>query len=971
MALPAKAPQANPQQTQAINAIHGPVLIIAGPGSGKTFTLVERVTNLIVNHGVSPEAILVSTFTEKAAQELLTRISNRLHSIGSKVNPNALEVGTLHSIFLRILEDHREFTRLKRNFTLMDQFDQQYFFYQRLSTYRAIEGVEAVIGPAEGQSSWHQAQTLCQWINKVSEEALDVDRLLSAEDGAAAALGGCYRLYQQQLDEGNALDFSTIQSEALRLLSEHPSVLEAIQSKYQYIMVDEYQDTNTVQEIIVMKLAAAHHNICVVGDDDQGLYRFRGATVRNILEFPAKFGAGECKQIYLTTNYRSDARIVELYNAWMAQTDWEGGDGQRFRFDKVVEAQNPTPAPYPTVFKVSGHDHADDWGDEVIAFLRHLRSKGILKDWNQAAFLFRSVKNERVVRLAEELEAAGIPIYAPRSAMYFDRTEVRLMVGALLFLFPQMKRLQVMPNGGRLAIWEDYYDPCLMEFAAELRKPENKLLFDWCRRTAAEHAALVSNANHAFAGLLYEMLQFPLFSRWLRDADETDVRDSRAARNLAMFSRLLGKFEYLHHVSVLTPDFLDKNLGDLFNRYLRFLKEGGIEEYEDETAYAPSGCVSFMTIHQSKGLEFPLVLVGSMDAVPRKQYDDLDVLLQERFYHRPPFEPMERTKTFDFWRLFYTAFSRAQNMLVLTCQENVASGRGQKNVPSRYLSSTYGGLPDWRSLDFDPAEITLASIKPVNLKNEYSFTSHVLVYEGCPQQYRFFKELEFAPVRKNAILFGTLVHQTIEDVHKTVLRGEEYKVTDEQVQLWFRTNYHHLTKRERVYLTPVAQEIALAHVRRYVQRERHNWHRLQDAEVEISLLKDAYILKGQIDLVRGENETVEIIDFKSERKPDLVGDREKLDRYRRQLQIYAHLVEEQLGQTVSRMHLYYTSEEAGNPYISFPNNKHAVNDTIAAVDAVVKRIEGKDFSMAARPAKACPECDLRSYCDMNFVARKC
>lgn len=131
-------------------------------------------------------------------------------------------------------------------------------------------------------------------------------------------------------------------------------------------------------------------------------------------------------------------------------------------------------------------------------------------------------------------------------------------------------------------------------------------------------------------------------------------------------------------------------------------------------------------------------------------------------------------------------------------QGNVPSGKGQRNVPSGYLSTTYGRLADWRSLEFDPAAIALASIKPVNLKNEYSFTSHVLVYEGCPQQYRFFKELEFAPVRKNAILFGTLVHQTIEDVHKTVLRGEENKVTDEQVQVWFRTNYHHLTKRERV-----------------------------------------------------------------------------------------------------------------------------------------------------------------------------
>lgn len=960
---------ANLQQQKAIDLVDGPLLIVAGPGSGKTFTLVERVVSLITQHGVEAEDILVSTFTDKAAHELLTRISNRLMEMGSKVNPNSLAIGTIHSICLRLLEDYREFTRLKRNFILMDQFDQQYMLYQRLSEYRELEGSEGIIGASDKTSAWHQAQTLTAWINKVSEEALDVDQLATSEDEAVAALGRCYQLYQQQLEEQNALDFSTIQSETLRLLTEHLDVLDEVRGKYRYMMIDEYQDTNAIQEIILMKISEKHQNICVVGDDDQGLYRFRGATIRNILEFPGKFPDGKCQQVHLTTNYRSDARIIELYNDWMTQTDWGDDGGNRFRFDKVVEPVTPAPADYPTVFKVSGENDADNWGDEIIDFLNDLRTKGILKDWNQAAFLFRSVSNAKVVNLANKLEDAGIPIYAPRSKMYFDREEVRLMIGALIFLFPQFPEARRLRTGNSMAIW-DYYDhTCFAAFAAELRKPENKLLLTWCRDKAIDHKSLSANADYAFSGLFYDLLQFPLFSRYIREADDSDVRDSRPARNLAMFSRLLTKFEYLHHISVLTPEYLDKNIRSLFNQYLRFLYDGGIEEYEEETAYAPSGCLSFMTIHQSKGLEFPLVMVGSMEAVPRKQYTELDELLQQRYFHRPPFEPIDRTKTFDFWRLFYTAFSRAQNMLVLTCQENAPSGRGQRNVPSRYLKATYDSLQSWRDMEFDPAKIDLSNIKPINIKNEYSFTSHILIFEGCSQQYRFFKELEFSPVRRSNILFGTLVHQTIEDIHKTVLRGEPEKVTEERIEGWFKANYHHLTKRERVYLTPVAQQIALDHVLRYTERERSNWGRLQEAEVEIALMKEHYILKGQIDLVRGEHGTVEIIDFKSEKKPDIHTERERLDRYKRQLQIYAHLIEEQVGQKVSKMHLYYTGEESGSPYVTYPHNPVSIEETINTVDAVVERIEHKDFGLDERPPKLCPECDMRAYCDQNFVKR--
>ena len=169
--LPTSGP--NPEQQQAIHTTEGPLLIIAGPGSGKTFTLVERIYYLISEKGILPERLFVSTFTEKAAAELITRISSRLAAADISVNLNEMYVGTFHSICLRFLEENREFTRLKRNFTLLDQFDQQYFIYQRLSEYQEIEGSEHIFCRLSA-FSWRGAESLMKWVNKVSEEALDL-----------------------------------------------------------------------------------------------------------------------------------------------------------------------------------------------------------------------------------------------------------------------------------------------------------------------------------------------------------------------------------------------------------------------------------------------------------------------------------------------------------------------------------------------------------------------------------------------------------------------------------------------------------------------------------------------------------------------------------------------------------------------------------------------------------------------------
>ncbi len=961
--------KANSAQLEAIQATEGPVLIIAGPGSGKTFTLVERIVYLITHKGIKPESLLVVTFTDKAARELTTRISNRLAEIGIQFNLNEMYLGTFHSICLRILEDYREYTRLKRSFTLFDQFDQQYFLYQRIREFHELPDAQLIMGD-EQLGRWAQSENLLKWLNKVSEEALEVSVLAAAHEPEIRALAMCFSKYQELLEEHNALDFSGIQFEALQLLEKHPEALVQLHDNLTYLMVDEYQDTNTIQERILLLLAGERHNLCVVGDDDQGLYRFRGATIRNILEFPALFDDGHCKQVKLTVNYRSHPDIIRFYNEWMKEQVWD--DGTRvFRFAKQIVPREDEFHDLPTVVRLAASDDKDgaiNWHAEVLSFLNGLKSSGQLSDWNQVAFLFRSVKNDKVLALARFLEAEGIPVFSPRSNMFFEREEIRLMIGALIFLFPQFPKVRAWAEGVTLPIW-DYYDHlCFKPFADELRKPENKALLDWARPLAKQHVVLAQNTDYAFSGLFYQLLQFPLFSRSLTEEAVQGVDKGRAARNLGTFSKLITKFEYLHYVSVLNPEFLEKNLRDLFNQFLRFLVDGGIGEYEDEAEYAPQGCVSFLTIHQSKGLEFPVVVCGSLEAVPRKQYGELDVLLEDGGYlSKARFEPLDHIKNFDFWRLFYTAFSRPQNLLVLAAQER--QGRGLGKSPSKYFERLFYDLPTWR--DIELSALNFDAVKQINLKREYSFTSHITVFENCAEQYRFFKELEFNPIRAGAQLFGTLVHQTIEDIHKAVLRGEEASVNREQIQSWMTINYQYLSKRERQYLAPQTLKAVEKHILGYYEREKGNWGRIKEAEVEISLVKDQYILKGSVDLIRGGHDTVEIIDFKSEKKPDMERDRERLRQYQHQLEVYAHLVEERTGQKVSRMHLYYTGEDDGNPYVSFTKDDRAIGKTIARFDEIVARIERKDYQIGTRPSKQCQNCDMRAYCDnKNWKFRK-
>ena len=694
--------------------------------------------------------------------------------------------------------------------------------------------------------------------------------------------------------------------------------------------------------------------------DTTGLYRFRGATIRNILEFPSRFENEKCEVIPLVVNYRSDSDIVNFYNKWMETTSgsnfkFEWG---KFRYSKRIEPHEESSIQSPCVVKLASKDDEDAWHEKILSFINELKESGKIEDFNQLAFLFSSVKHERVVSLARYLETNHINVYSPRSDMYFKREEIMQALGCLMLMFPNyVKGLQNSKYEFLFPVHYSYFIDCIKAAKEFVVKPENIDLKRFIRAHGEEHVSLAASAtgttDYTYSGLLYKLFMYKPFSDILDTDLKVGVMDIRPARNLAKLTQIIGKYEYLHNVDVISGKYIVKNTELLFNMYLKLLFDGGITEYEDDEEYAPSGCVSFLTIHQSKGMEFPIVFVDSLNNVPRKSSKDILSHIEKKYYHRKAFEPYAEMKMFDFWRLYYTAFSRAQDLLVLTCDEN-------QKTPSDYFREVYDELQSTDVIDLN--EFNFKKVKSVNLKNTFSFTSHISVYETCALQYKFYKELEFMPIRQGAMIFGTLVHETIEDIHRAALRNETEKITPENISNWFTSNYISLIKSEHKYLAESQRNAALNQVLRYAERQNGDWSPIQQAEVDVSLVQPDYIIEGKIDLVKGEDGTVELVDFKSERKPDMEKMKDRLEHYRRQLHIYAYLIEQRTGQKVSKMHLYYTGEESGNPMISFPYTKSAIDGTVAAFDDTVHKILKKEFNTCSNDSKTCSNCDFRYYC---------
>lgn len=931
----------NEEQRAVVDHSEGPLLVIAGPGSGKTFSLVLRTLNLLLSGKAEPGEIVLCTFAEKAARELEDRLSSGAATLGYGGDLTSLRVGTIHGLCNTILLDHRHRTPLGNAYETLDDLTQLLFVFEHLGE---IAGNGSYDDPYLGRwrTKWSAVKGLRGYFDKITEELVDPEALIGSPDAFVQGIGAAYMRYEEAHFAENRVDFAHLQKLVYGLLQED-EIRERITSGIRYVMVDEYQDTNYVQEQVLAQLAARSGNICVVGDEDQSLYRFRGATVRNILEFPERYvGTTEVK---LTTNYRSHEKIVAAYDRWMASADWSNPapGGRPFRYDKTVRPDPHTDYPdYPALFSIWGQDKTDE-ASRFADMASYLKSENVVEDYSQVALLLHSVRADHSGPYIDALAKKGIPAYCPRARSYFENEEVKLLVGALAAVFGWHGEGRGNLTGDALTELATYADGCIVELGKRFAPPHP--LGTAVRRLAGKISGLgrTDSLDVRPADYLYELLAVDPFPRL--------VRDENRARNLAIFSQLLNAFERYYHYSVVTGANRDVLKFHLFNSFLRLLYEGGINEYEDPEQAFPKGHIQVMTIHQAKGLEFPVVTVGSLDAALQSG-KAIDRALGP-FYHRPAFEPEARITHFDRMRLHYVAFSRAEKVLALTCATS----------PADRFASIWQGLPQWPYVEREVLGAQRFEIKErVPVKRRLSFTGDLKVYETCPRQYEFFREYDFAPSRSSVIFFGLLVHQTIEEVHRLVLDGESAALDVPRIRGLFERTFATLARGDVRPVGPVAKESAFSQVMNYVDQNREEMGRVVETEVDVSVEKEGYILTGKVDLLMGGDGKLELLDFKTSEKP--VDSPELLRSYERQLATYAHILEKRHGKRPERLYLYWTSEPKKEDALQeLPFRPETVEEAGLRFDEVAARIKNKEFAVIEPPErKICKECDLKTLC---------
>ncbi len=766
----------NEKQKKAVLHINGPLLIIAGPGSGKTRTLVDRVLYLLNDAGAEPKNILLATFTEKASRELITRVSE---SIEKNINFSEMYVGTIHSICLKIIDENIEKSFLKKNYKVLDDMDQKFFIYKNLKKFENIEGFENFFTGMNASGHWRKAGILRKWIDKINEEKLDNKNIENSSDERIIFLNEVHKRYRELLFLENSIDFSNIQLECLRMVLENSEILKKLQEEIHYIMIDEYQDTNTVQEKLFLLIGGERKNICVVGDDDQGIYRFRGATVKNILHFQKNFSEGECEKIELDINYRSNEDIVNFCNTWNGQLNWDG-----WRYDKKIISGKERINNTLGVVRISENSEYK-WEEKLYKFINFLKTSGKIEDYNQVAFLFRSVRNPKVIKLMESLEARGIPVYSPRSNMFFEREEIKFIIGIFTMIFPNASDI-IFKNGYGI---ENYYEICY-KTARNIIKDDEVLInyMKSIRKRFEDNEIEIKSSN--FLGIFYSILGTGTKSiKKYLNFSEDHILKNRSTYNLGIFSKILNKFDILCGLENFTKENTDKIVNYFFNTHLKFLVDDRIGEYESMREYAPEGAVSFLTIHQGKGLEFPCVIVGTLEEYPTVEKNEIQMKLELTL--TKSFEPEYRVKEFDFWRMYYTAFSRAKNLLALTCVEN-----NFKPVPSLPFKRVYEDLKDIRSRDFELHKLHFEKIKETNIKDIFAFTSHIRIYNICLKLYKLQKKYEFVLPMKKGMIFGTLVHETLEDINRKIFRKEN--ISEDIIKEIFIENYKNIYKKYKI-----------------------------------------------------------------------------------------------------------------------------------------------------------------------------
>ncbi len=634
----------NEMQQLAVDTTEGPLLILAGAGSGKTTVLVNRVEHIISSHLATPWQVLAITFTNKAAGELRERL---VSAIGEEAND--IWAYTFHSCCSRILRRFGEKIGYTNHFTIYDTDDSR----------RVMKQCQKQLG-IEDKLINHKS--ILAEISRAKDSLISPEeyKQTAQNDFRKSKIAECYELYQAQLKKSDAMDFDDIIFNTVKLLEENEDVRNLYQTQFKYVMVDEYQDTNHAQYVLTSLLADKYKNICVVGDDDQSIYRFRGATIENILSFENHYKGS--KVIRLEENYRSTQNILDGANAVISHNKNRKGKTLFTRSgsgDKIV---------YKTVMSES--EESQYIIDEIVKNVNNGMK------YSDHAILYRMNAQSR--NLEVMLTKSGISHRIIGGHRFFDRKEIKDIVSYLAVINNPSDnvRLQRIINVPKRAIGDTMFANVL-EIGAGL----GMSAFEVCER-ADEFQKTSRSASKLMN-----------FTKMIRDFQEC-IENGMGLNDL--LQEVLDVTKYLDYLQEEPETYEDrvnniKELSSMFIKYEEESEDANLSEFLEDVALISDidsynedeDAVVLMTLHSAKGLEFPIVFIPGME-------EGIFPGNQSMFSE----EDLEEER-----RLAYVGITRAKKKLYLiSSQQRMLYGQTSRNMPSRFLREIPSSVIDDQSV---------------------------------------------------------------------------------------------------------------------------------------------------------------------------------------------------------------------------------------------------------------------------------
>ena len=635
----------NNEQREAVFCTEGPLLMLAGAGSGKTRSLTHRIAYLIEEKGVAPWNILAITFTNKAAQEMRERV-DALVGYGSE----DIWISTFHATCSRILRRHIDLLGYDRNFTIYDASDQKSLMKEVLKEMKI------------DTKQFPERSVMSEISSAKNEYKSPLDyRNEYGSNFRNQRIADIYEHYQKRLKENNALDFDDLLVKMVDLFQTNPDVLEHYQDRFQYIMVDEYQDTNTVQFLLVSLLAKKYRNLCVVGDDDQSIYKFRGANIYNILNFEKVFP--DAQVIRLEQNYRSTQNILNAANGVIANN--------KGRKEKKLWTENQK----GELVHFKQYDTEYDEADGVVSRINFLAMRGV--QYKDMAILYRTNAQSRIFE--EKLKQKNIPYAIVRGISFYDRKEIKDLMSYLKVVDSGMDDLSVkrIINVPKRGIGQTTINR-LQEFAILNQMSFLDAVFN------ADEIPEVARALaklHKFADMIEEFREYASeheISELLEHIlDVTQYRAELEAEGTdESISRLEDIEELFNDIAYYEEEEENPNLRDFLAEKDMYTLNAGIDNLEDE-----NNKVLLMTLHNAKGLEFNNVFLGGME---------------EGVF--PGFGAMmsgDESEIEEERRLCYVGITRAKDRLFLSAaKRRMLRGQTQYNRRSRFIDEIPGQYLD-------------------------------------------------------------------------------------------------------------------------------------------------------------------------------------------------------------------------------------------------------------------------------------